>query len=188
MYVQRYRAAPAGGRRSRDLRSQLVQPRRRRARHGFLTEMDGVEALPARSCRASSRPSSIPGIILIKYWLEVQRGGADAPPRGSHRRSAQDLEALADGPQVLQPLVRLLARARRHVRRHRFAARALVRRAERRQAARAPQRDPPPPRARCRTSRCSVEKIKFPKRQKRGGYLRNPNIQYKYVMPCIRHI
>ena len=46
-----------------------------------------------------------------------EHGRADAPARGAHRRPAQGLEALADGPQVLQPLVRLLARARRDVRR-----------------------------------------------------------------------
>ena len=36
MYMQRYIAAISGRRRSRDLRSQLVQPRRRRIRHGLL--------------------------------------------------------------------------------------------------------------------------------------------------------
>ena len=50
-----------------------------------------------------------------------QRGGADAPARGAHRRRAQDLEAVADGPEVLQPLVRLFAGARRHVRGDRHA-------------------------------------------------------------------
>ena len=34
-----------------------------------------------------------------------ERGGADSPARGADRRPAQDLEAVADGPQVLQPLV-----------------------------------------------------------------------------------
>ena len=37
-------AAPAGGRRSRDLRPQLVQPRRRRARHGLLHRGAGEAA------------------------------------------------------------------------------------------------------------------------------------------------
>ena len=32
-------------------------------------------------------------------------GGADPSARGAHRRSAQDLETVADGPEVLQPLV-----------------------------------------------------------------------------------
>ena len=56
------------------------------------------------------------------------RGRADATARVAHRRRTQDLEALADGPQVVQPLVRLLARARRHVRRDRHRLRAVVRR------------------------------------------------------------
>ena len=46
-----------------------------------------------------------------------EHGGADAAPRVAHRRPAQGLEALADGSQVLQPLVRLLARATRCSRR-----------------------------------------------------------------------
>ena len=52
-------------------------------------------------------------------------GGADAAARSAHRRRPQDLEALADGPQVVQPLVRLLAGARRDVRgdRHVLGAR-----------------------------------------------------------------
>ena len=64
-----------------------------------------------------------------------QRGGADAPARGAHRRRAQDLEAVADGSEVLQPLVRLLARARRDVRGDRHALGAVVRGPLRRQEA-----------------------------------------------------
>ena len=59
------------------------------------------------------------GIILIKYWLEVEPGRADPPAREPHRRPAQDLEAVGHGPEVLQPLVRLLPRPRRDVRGHR---------------------------------------------------------------------
>jgi hypothetical protein len=55
------------------------------------------------------------GIILLKYWLEVSPE-EQTRRLGAHRRRPQDLEAVADGPQVLQPLVRLLAGARRHVR------------------------------------------------------------------------
>ena len=47
-----------------------------------------------------------------------ERGGADPPARGEDQRSTQGLEAIADGPQVLQPLVRLFACARRHVQGH----------------------------------------------------------------------
>ena len=54
------------------------------------------------------------GILLIKYWLEVGSGRADPPTGGPHQRPAQDLEALGHGPEVLQPLVRLLSGPRRH--------------------------------------------------------------------------
>ena len=39
------------------------------------------------------------GIILLKYWLEVEPGGTDTPARITHQRRPQDLEALADGPE-----------------------------------------------------------------------------------------
>ena len=61
------------------------------------------------------------GIILIKYWLEVSEEEQTRRLEARIRRSAQGLEAVADGPQVLQPLVRLFARARRHVQGHRHA-------------------------------------------------------------------
>ncbi len=67
-------------------------------------------------------------------------GGADAPARGAHRRSAQDLEAVADGPEVLQPLVRVFPSPRRHVQGDRHALGAVARGAVRRQEARAAQR------------------------------------------------
>ena len=70
--------------------------------------------------------------------------GADAPTRGAHRRRPQDLEALADGPQVLQSLVRLFEGARRDVRRDRYLMGAVVRRAVRRQAAGPAQHHQPP--------------------------------------------
>ena len=82
-----------------------------------------------------------------------ERGGADPAARRAHRRRAQDLEALADGPQVLQPLVRLLAGARRDVRGDRHRLRALVRGADGRQEARAPEHHHPPARGRSRTRR-----------------------------------
>ena len=37
---------------------------------GFCTE-EQVHEVPARPCRWSRRRSSIPGVILLKYWLEV---------------------------------------------------------------------------------------------------------------------
>ena len=45
------------------------------------------------------------GIILIKYWLEV---GPDERTRKPYPRPPQGMEALGHGPEVLQPLVRLL--------------------------------------------------------------------------------
>jgi Polyphosphate kinase 2 (PPK2) len=55
-----------------------------------------------------------------------QHGRTDAQARGVHRRRAQDLEALADGPLVLQPLVRLFPGARRHVHGDRHGMGSLV--------------------------------------------------------------
>ena len=55
-----------------------------------------------------------------------QPRGADAAAGIADRRRPQDLEALADGPEVVQPLVRLLAGARRDVRRHRYGLGAVV--------------------------------------------------------------
>ena len=92
---------------------------------GFCTE-EQVEEVPAG--RAAGREGDG---RFRDHPAQVLAGGeprgADPPARGAHRRRAQDLEALADGPQVLQPLVRLLAGARRHVRGHRHRVRALVR-------------------------------------------------------------
>ena len=81
-------------------------------------------------------------ILLIKYWLEVSEEEQTRRLEGADRRRQQDLEALADGPEVVQPLVRLFAGARRHVRRDRHPHRAVVRGADRRQASRAPQHHP----------------------------------------------
>lgn len=44
------------------------------------------------------------GIILLSLLAGGLPAGAGAAPAGSHRRRAQDLEALADGHQVFQPL------------------------------------------------------------------------------------
>ena len=87
------------------------------------------------------------GVILLKYWLEVSPEEQTRRLEGAHRRRPQDLEALADGPEVVQPLVRLLAGARRHVRGHRHGVGAVVRRALRRQEAGAPEHHhaPAPP-------------------------------------------
>ena len=60
MYVQRYIPHLPAARRGRDLRSQLVQPRRRRARHGLLHRGAGAlvpQGRPPLSRRRSSTPA-----------------------------------------------------------------------------------------------------------------------------------
>jgi hypothetical protein len=57
-------------------------------------------------------------ILLLKYWLEVSPE-EQTRRLEPHQRPAQGLEALGHGPEVLQPLVRLLPRQGRHARRHR---------------------------------------------------------------------
>ena len=119
------------------------------------------------------------GIILLKYWLEVSEEEQTRRLEVTHRRRPEDLEAVADGSEVLQPLVRLLAGPRRDVRRHRHRLRALVRRAFGRQEARAAEHHPhlleqiP-------YEKAPREKVKLPKRQKPGDY-KEPDYQYKFV-------
>ena len=87
---------------------------------------------------------------VVEFWHRPhqilaggQSGRAAAPARSAHQRPAQDMEAVADGFEVVRPLVRLLTRARRHVQSHRYALGALACRALRRQAARSAQHDLP---------------------------------------------
>ena len=86
-------AAPAGGRRSGHLRSQLVQPRRRRARHGLLhARADRRVPEGGSARRGADRPfGDHPAQVLARG----QPRGADAAPEVAHRRRAQDLEAVA---------------------------------------------------------------------------------------------
>ncbi len=55
-----------------------------------------------------------------------RRGGAGAPLPPAHRRSGAPVEAVADGPRILPPLVGLFPRLRRDDPPHRHAARPLV--------------------------------------------------------------
>ena len=91
---------------------------------GFCTD-EQVETLPEG--RAPGREGDR---RLGRHPAEVLAGGqprgADAAAEVALRGRAQGLEALADGPEVVQPLVRLLAGARRDVRRHRHQFRALA--------------------------------------------------------------
>ena len=84
------------------------------------------------------------GILLLKYWLEVS---PDEQTRRLERRIDDPRKVwklVGHGPEVLQPLVRLLPGPGRHVRRHRHRLGALVRRGHRRQAARPAQHHQPP--------------------------------------------
>ena len=146
---------------------------------GFCTE-EQVAALPGRGAAASRRRSSTPGVILLKYWLEVSPEEQTRRLEARIRRRAQDLEALAHGPQVLQPLVRLLARARRDVRQRPTppGRRGTWRDSDDKKRARLniirhllasiPYKEAP------------REKIKLPKRQKPAGY-REPKYPFKFV-------
>ncbi len=119
MYIAALHAASARGGRDRDLRPQLVQPGGRRARHGLLQCGAGGEQFlnmaPAVREDGDHAFRRDPPQVLARG--EPRR--ADATPAGAHQRRTQDLEALAHGPAFVQPLVRLLARPRRHVRRNR---------------------------------------------------------------------
>ena len=84
------------------------------------------------------------GILLLKYWLEVSADEQTRRLESRVARPAEDLEAVGHGPEVLQPLVRLLPGPGRDVRRHRHRMGALVRRVHRRQEARPAQHHQPP--------------------------------------------
>ena len=93
---------------------------------GFCTEEQakGFLEVAADLREADSRLRHHPSEVLARG----QPRGADAAARGTHRRRPQDLEALPDGPQILQSVVRLLAGPRRDVHGDRHAVGALVRR------------------------------------------------------------
>ncbi len=135
-------AALPGRRRGRDLRPQLVQPRRRRAGHGLLhARADGeVPRAGPGGREGHGRRRDHPGQVLAGG----QPRRADAPPRGSHQRPAQDLEADRHGPQVVRPLGRLLAGPGRDVRGDRHAVGAVVHRPHGRQEAGTAQHHQPP--------------------------------------------
>ena len=134
MYIQRYLPhLPAAGEVVIFDRSWYNRAGRR-ARDGLLPPRSRCERFLNDRSRWSRSAIVESGHHPAQVLARSQPRGADAPPAVAHRRRAQDLEAVADGPEVLQPLVRLFACARRHVRRHRHRLRALVRRAVERQA------------------------------------------------------
>ncbi len=104
---------------------------------GFATEEQVQKFLDGSAAGGThdGRVRHHPGQVLARS----QPRRADPPAREPHPRPAQDLEALGHGPQVLQPLVGLRARPRRHVPGHRHRVGTLVRRPHRRQAPRPAQ-------------------------------------------------
>ena len=145
---------------------------------GFCTD-EQVEELPEG--RAPGREGDH---RLGRHPAEVLAGGqprgADAAPEVALRGRAQGLEALADGPEVVQPLVRLLAGARRRC-------------SQATDTNFAPWRVAPSNRK--KTVRLNIisdilksipykelprEKLKLPARQKPGGYV-EPNYPYKVI-------
>jgi hypothetical protein len=168
-------SAPAARRRDRHLRSQLVQPRRRRARDGLLHAEAGRSFLSACRCRARDRRvGDHPAQVLARG----QPGRADAAPRDAHRRRPQGLEALADGLEVVRSLGRLHPGARRHVRGHGYRVGALVRRPLRGQEARSIERHQPllemvPHKT------APSDKVKLPKRK--VGRYKAADYPFKYV-------
>ena len=177
MYAQRYIPSPAGRRRDRDLRSQLVQPRRGRACDGLLHGGRSEGVPPGHAARGENR--SRLRHLDLKYWLEVSPEEQTEAFAGPYQRSPQGLETLSDGFEVLWPLVRLFARARRDVRGHRhdFAPWYVARSDDTKLArlniithllSKIPY------------ERTKPEKIKLPKRQRRGGY-REPEHPLRYV-------
>jgi len=63
------RGPPAGRRRDRAVRQELVQPRRRRAGHGFCSETDVEEFF--HTVPEFERMLVRSGIILLKYWFSI---------------------------------------------------------------------------------------------------------------------
>ena len=117
MYIQRYIPhLPAAGE-VVDLRPQLVQPGGRRAGDALL-HPGGGGALPAAGAGRRAGHGRL-GDLAAQVLARGQRRRADPAPGEPDQRPPEDLEALGHGPQVLQPLVRLLPGPRRDVRRHR---------------------------------------------------------------------
>src|ERR1035438_2147912 len=96
--VPRIVAPPAPGGRAGPVRSQLVQPGRRRTRHGVLHQ-GGVQPVPAPvpDLRAAAGRGRHPAAQVLVLG---QRRGAAAPFPVPAARSHAQLEALADGPGV----------------------------------------------------------------------------------------
>ena len=119
------------------------------------------------------------GVILVKYWLEVSQEEQQRRLEARIDDPRENLEAVADGFEVVRPLVRLFPRPRRHGQGDRHALGALACGAVGRQEARAAQRHFAPLDANPYDN-LPRDKPKLPKRQKPGGYA-EPNYPFKFV-------
>ena len=132
-----YRALP-GGRRSRDLRPQLVQSRGRRIRHGILHARSSIERF-LELCPEVEKYIVDGGITLIKIWLEV---GKEEQERRFAARIDDPLRQWKLSPMDLESYGRWYDYSRARdmmLKANRQQARALVHRALGRQAAGATQ-------------------------------------------------
>ena len=110
MYVQRYiRHLPSAGEVVIFDRSWYNRAGVERVM-GFCTEEQAQKFLQAVPLVEKAMVDS--GIILLKYWLEVGPKEQTRRLESRIKDGAQDMEALAHGPQVLQSLVRLFKRSR----------------------------------------------------------------------------
>ena len=89
-------------RRNRPVRPQLVQPRRRRTRHGLLQRGRVPEFL--RSCPLFEEMLVRSGIYLIKYWFSVNDEEQERRFQERIDNPDQALEAQPDGYRVAQAL------------------------------------------------------------------------------------
>ena len=109
------------------------------------------------------------GILLIKFWLEV---GQEEQERRFEARIEDPLRQWKLSPMDLEfvrALVRVLAGARHDARGDRHRVCALAHRPLGRQAARAPQRHPPPAEP-DPLQEGDAAKVKLPKRSDKGSY------------------
>jgi hypothetical protein len=72
---------------------------------GFCTEQEVARFFEL--CPEWERAVVDSGIVLIKYWFEVEQGRAISPISGTNHGWPQNMEAEPDGPRVASALVRL---------------------------------------------------------------------------------
>ena len=118
-------------RRSRHLRPQLVQPRRRGIRDGLLHRRQ--HKVFVDNCPKFENHVVDGGIILIKFWLEVGKDEQERRFEAPDRRSAAAMETEPDGSRIVSAMVCLFARARPDAQEDEFKIRAMAHRPFRRQ-------------------------------------------------------